>query len=145
MAVSKLWLFQSMLSELDIDAVFSWVWLLKTVKSRLSGTHGIRPSWNKPRIILGLGSANGRWCHIVTSSLIGWAHAQNDPCKHVFWSHSESILLLGSLELFPTLPFCQAPPITIEHVTLVKITGTTILVFYLGSQITATHLKMGHP
>ena len=24
--------------------------------------------------------ANQRWCYIVTSSLIGWAHRQNDPC-----------------------------------------------------------------
>ena len=24
--------------------------------------------------------ANERWCYIVTSSLIGWAHTQNDPC-----------------------------------------------------------------
>ena len=23
--------------------------------------------------------ANERWCYIVTSSLIGWAHKQNDP------------------------------------------------------------------
>ena len=24
--------------------------------------------------------ANERWCYIVTSSLIGWVHLQNDPC-----------------------------------------------------------------
>ena len=24
--------------------------------------------------------ANERWCYIVTSSLIGWPHSQNDPC-----------------------------------------------------------------
>ena len=30
-------------------------------------------------IILGMGWANERWCYIVTSSLIGWAHTQNDP------------------------------------------------------------------
>ena len=29
-------------------------------------------------IILGMGSANGRQHYIVTSSLIGWAHTQND-------------------------------------------------------------------
>ena len=28
-----------------------------------------------------MGSANERWCHIVTPSLIGWALTQNDPCK----------------------------------------------------------------
>ena len=32
-----------------------------------------------PRIILSMGSANERRCHIVTLSLIGWAHTQNDP------------------------------------------------------------------
>ena len=26
-----------------------------------------------------MGSANERWCYNVTSSLIGWAHTQNDP------------------------------------------------------------------
>ena len=31
-------------------------------------------------IILGMGSANERRCYIVMSSLIGWAHTQNDPC-----------------------------------------------------------------
>ena len=31
------------------------------------------------RIILCMRSANERWRYIVTSSLIGWAHAQNDP------------------------------------------------------------------
>ena len=30
-------------------------------------------------IILGMGSANERRRYIVTSSLIGWAHAKNDP------------------------------------------------------------------
>ena len=30
-------------------------------------------------LILGMGSANERRRYIVTSSLIGWAHAQNDP------------------------------------------------------------------
>ena len=32
-------------------------------------------------VILGLGSANERWRYIVTSSLISWAHTQNDPCS----------------------------------------------------------------
>ena len=31
------------------------------------------------RIILGMGSANERRRYIVTSSLVGWTHAQNDP------------------------------------------------------------------
>ena len=32
-------------------------------------------------IILCMHPANKRWCYIVTSSLIGWALTQNDPCK----------------------------------------------------------------
>ena len=31
-------------------------------------------------VILGLGSANKGWRHNVTSSVIGWAHNQIDPC-----------------------------------------------------------------
>ena len=34
-----------------------------------------------PAIILWLCPANERWRYIVTSSLIGWAHTQNDPCN----------------------------------------------------------------
>ena len=36
--------------------------------------------WGASGIILGMGSANERWCYSVMSSLIGWAHTQNDPC-----------------------------------------------------------------
>ena len=27
--------------------------------------------------------ANERWCYIVMSSLIGWAHILNDPCETI--------------------------------------------------------------
>ena len=37
-------------------------------------------------IILCMRPANERWCYIVTSSLIGWAHTQNEP-----WSFIASI------------------------------------------------------
>ena len=33
-----------------------------------------------PGIILCMATANGRRRYTVTSSLIGWAHTQNDPC-----------------------------------------------------------------
>ena len=33
-------------------------------------------------VILGMGSANERRRYIVKSSLICWAHNQNDPCLH---------------------------------------------------------------
>ena len=35
----------------------------------------------KPEIILYMGPANERWRYMVTSSLIGWVHIQNDPCN----------------------------------------------------------------
>ena len=40
----------------------------------------------KPGIILGMGSANGRRCYMVTPSLIGRAHTQNDlrTVNHLF-------------------------------------------------------------
>ena len=47
-------------------------------------------------IILGMDSVNERRCYIVTSSLIGWAHSQNDRCLDVFVT-----VALGS----NTLPF----------------------------------------
>ena len=34
-----------------------------------------------PGIILCMCWANERWPYIVTASLIGWVHTQNDPCK----------------------------------------------------------------
>ena len=41
------------------------------------------PIWKQlvfPGIILCMHPANERWRYIVTSSLIGWVHSQNDPC-----------------------------------------------------------------
>ena len=35
-------------------------------------------------IILWMHPANKRWRYIVTSSLIGWAHTQNDPDTGIF-------------------------------------------------------------
>ena len=37
-------------------------------------------SYYCPGIILGVGLTNERWRYIVTSSLNGWAHTQNDSC-----------------------------------------------------------------
>ena len=34
-------------------------------------------------IILCMSPANDRWRYNVTSSIIGWAHIQNDPCDYV--------------------------------------------------------------
>ena len=37
--------------------------------------------WTVTGIILGVNTANERWRYILTSFLIGWAQAQNDPCN----------------------------------------------------------------
>ena len=37
-------------------------------------------------IIFCMHPANERWCYNVTSSLIGWADAQKDPCSHLISS-----------------------------------------------------------
>ena len=38
--------------------------------------------------------ANERWCYNVTSSLIGWAHTQNDPCCMVLqWCFGIIVLI----------------------------------------------------
>ena len=46
------------------------------------------------RIILWMRPANERGCYIVTSSLFGWAHTQNDPWVPVIASHHLSQLLI---------------------------------------------------
>ena len=40
-------------------------------------------NWTQAGILLWMSSANGRGRYVVTSSLIGWAHAPNDPCTRV--------------------------------------------------------------
>ena len=48
-------------------------------------------SYILPGIILWMCPANERWCYIVTLSLFGWVHTQNDPCIMPF-----PIILQGS-------------------------------------------------
>ena len=43
-------------------------------------TEEINPRLAKPGIILGMGSANARR-HYIVMCLIGWTHAENNPCK----------------------------------------------------------------
>ena len=38
-------------------------------------------AYHEAWVILGIGSANERRRYNVTSSLIGWAYIQNDPCE----------------------------------------------------------------
>ena len=49
-------------------------------------------------IILGMGPTNDRWRYIVTRSLIGWAHAQNDTGPMAFmYLYS---MLKNSIEIY---------------------------------------------
>ena len=43
------------------------------------------------KIILCMCPANERWRYNVTSSLIGWAHSQNDPCEWSWCWHCTSV------------------------------------------------------
>ena len=47
----------------------------------------------KAGIILSMRPANGRWRYKVTSSPIGWAHTENDPCDSVFVEHKSDFEL----------------------------------------------------
>ena len=89
-------------------------------------------------IILCMRPANERRHYNVTSSLIGWAHTQNDLCLRVPIYMFESLgLLIHSVgNTSHKTSFHHADQndaaeshysSTIEHVTLVAITGTTIL------------------
>ena len=56
-------------------------WWPGNTRSQAISSHGIdlAPPL-PPGIISWMHPANKRRCYIVTSSLIGWAHSQNDPC-----------------------------------------------------------------
>ena len=53
---------------------------LEEPKSEITKNDTELPPHGTAWIILSMRLANGRRCYIVTSSLIGWAHTQNDPC-----------------------------------------------------------------
>ena len=65
--------------------------------------NGIR--YPKSGIILCMRPTNERRRYIVTSSLIGWAHTQNDPCPFPVGCHSRSELLfcLRVSHILPTV------------------------------------------
>ena len=61
--------------------------------------------------------ANERWRYNVTSSFIGWAHIQNDPCKLFFWNiqhgdvmHGNASHITGFCEGNPQATFCDMNP-----------------------------------
>ena len=50
-------------------------------------------------IIFCMRPANERRRYNVTSSLIGWAHSQNDPC-HNKTQHNENYMLVSHMKIF---------------------------------------------
>ena len=51
-------------------------------------------------------TTNERWCYNITSSLIGWVHAQNDPCNEWNMAGLQCLMTLtysNDLDLRPTL------------------------------------------
>ena len=81
-----------------------------------------RPQWVnwtaiEAGIILGMGSANERWRYIVTSSLVGWAHTQNDAVKLgaiVWWTVIAHSCLTSSAVEVRTW-FCNYSPQKMMH------------------------------
>ena len=55
-------------------------------------------SYNCRDIFLCMCQANDRWCYNVTSSLIGWAHSQIDPCS---CNHCRQLCIPLSAALLP--------------------------------------------
>ena len=67
------------------DEAMSHYWYCKKFNDLASVACIPRAQWvnsriTSSRIILWMRPANGRRRYMVTSSLIGWAHSQNDPC-----------------------------------------------------------------
>ena len=54
-----------------------WCYQSRT-QSHQCYSDSIALQWHSPGIILGMGSANERWCYIITLSPIEWAHTQNE-------------------------------------------------------------------
>ena len=105
--------------------------------------------------------ANERQRYNVTSSLIGWVHAPNDLCNNTDWFLRINMpalqfnirklfhLFFNVFVIITTValiwdPAQNSASAWTEHVTLVAITGTTILVPYFVFQATATHLEIGN-
>ena len=58
-------------------------------------------------IILGMGSANEKRCYNVTSSLIGWAHTQNDTYEYVILTSNDIDSQWGNFSFIHTSTVCS--------------------------------------
>ena len=91
-------------------------WLVvSSLNLNVSHCHMCYTGCSCPGIILYMHLANERWRHIVTSSLIGWAHTQNDACLsghcHIITESCPDanfvITLLTPQVVVMTLGWCQ--------------------------------------
>ena len=85
-----------------------------------------RPHWGT-EIILVTGSTNESWCYNVMSSLIGWAHIQNDP--NGSFSAQKAINAEISLKGFPQCVLLSNP------------SSQFVLVLWAGPQTTIVLTK----
>ena len=75
--------------------------------------HSVLLTLDYSGIILCMGSVSERQRYIVTSSLIGWAHTQNDPAifvkglKYSGWTGSSTWLFISWSNIDPDLIYCQ--------------------------------------
>ena len=68
-------------------------------------------AYNRHRDQMCMCPAHERWCYIVTSSLIGWAHIQNDLCRHRIKHFYNMVdFLFGCLQLTP-----HSSPMRVSH------------------------------
>ena len=77
-----------------------------------------------PGIVLGMDSANGRRGYIITSSLIGWAHTQNDPRGPMIFH-----LMLSSQAHQSQLTNCSLPGETDHGCALEESVELTNIIF----------------
>ena len=138
--VSTVGLFPFCINSLGLSVKYWWnkwtgSFLVKAIACCLFGT---KASW----IILGTCPANKRWCYNVTSSLIGWAHKQNDPrgimtlINADLWYHTDGLAQDYSnssalaMELLQSCTKILIPCHNWSHITLIPHLKTLLSCHY---------------
>ena len=104
---------------------FSWLPIWQICNIKISGhlycwhNLAIPSSHHNPGIILCMCPANERRRYIVTSSLIGWAHTQNDPCNGPHFNPLPATVTVDPGSMIPLLGRTQyrlgAVVFTLKH------------------------------
>ena len=144
---------------LEVEKKLTW-WLgwINSLFLLLHCEHFYVITWlilsNIPGIILCIHPANERWRYIVTSSPIGWAHIQNNPC--ILYCHPWvwTIECICELELWyiPYLCHCEVLVFTKFNWTSTSNINTThivarlceILVFILNDVMQLGNMIQNH-